>query len=571
MSADELPQVPGYTIKRKLAQGGMGVVYAAEDATLGRPVAIKMIRSELLNLEEGDTAEQREVAVARFLREARAAASIRSNHVAHVLQFGRTDDDDLYLVLEFLDGLNLKQVAKKQGPLSVERVVNIGRQLCRGMHAAHELGIVHRDLKPGNVMLVDQDGDPDFVKILDFGVAKMVEDANSEVTQTGSMVGTHTCMAPEQIRGGQVDARTDVYATGVLLFRLLTGRAPFTGADPLVVLHQHLNDPAPKPSSFRPQRDIPPALDLVITRCLEKDPNRRIPTMAELERLLEASLVEGADMSVDPRAHTAAFPRAAHDAPTQVADPQPEHSLPDAETRAFRPAASSVPSAAPAPALPVEPDVGEATPGTNSGAIAFIAPPDTAPSGGSGAARWAIVAGGLFGGVVIAGVLVAVLLSVAKSNKTAHDDQLPPKRPADPAPAPADPPADDDPAGEKTAGEHTVTAAATTAPEDEPEDDTGPDDEDDDPVVADADDSPDKTKRTKTRRKHRRKSDKRDRTTRSDSPKAKANDTPKATTKATTRKDPTARKPAAEPEKAKTQKRPKPNFIRVRTDEDKSE
>lgn len=273
----------------------MGVVYRAVDELLGRPVAIKMIRSALLG--DGEEAEE---SVARFLREARAAAQIRSNHVAHVLQFGRSHAGDLFLVLEYLDGVTLADLLRQEGRLRVERGVRILRQVCRGMEAAHQMGIVHRDLKPSNVMLVPQDGDPEFAKILDFGVAKVLGERESGVTRTGMLVGTYTCMAPEQVANDTIDARTDIYALAVMLFRVLTGRSVFEGREMTTVLYHHVHTPAPRPSSVAPDAQIPPALDRLLLRCLQKDPQLRPQSMAELDREL------GACLYGETRAHSSA-------------------------------------------------------------------------------------------------------------------------------------------------------------------------------------------------------------------------------------------------------------------------
>lgn len=288
MTDDALPTVPGYRFEAKMAEGGMGVVYRAVDDTLGRTVAIKMIRSALLG--KGDEEEE---TVARFLREARSAAQIRSNHVAHVLQFGQTDSGDLFLVLEYLDGITLADLLRREKRLSVERAVRITRQICRGMEAAHQLGIVHRDLKPSNVMLVNQDGDPEFAKILDFGVAKVVGERESGVTRAGMLVGTYTCMAPEQVTNETIDARTDVYALAVMLFRLLTGKPLFEGHDVTAVLFHHVHTAAPAPSKVAPEARIPPALDAVVLRALEKDPARRPRSMADFDRMLGLTLEMG--------------------------------------------------------------------------------------------------------------------------------------------------------------------------------------------------------------------------------------------------------------------------------------
>jgi serine/threonine protein kinase len=303
------PEIPGYEIQEKLAEGGMGVVYAAVDTTLDRKVAIKMIRPELGTNADGTATEE---GVGRFLNEAKAAAKIQSAHVARVLHFGRTDTGELYLILEFLEGSTLGQLLRRESRLKPPRAVKIVRQICRGLKAAHDLGIVHRDLKPANIMLIDQDGDPEFVKILDFGVAKLLGEAESGLTQAGALVGTYTSMAPEQVQGGTIDARTDIYALGVLLFRLLTGQPPFSGTDPALILHHHCFKAPPRLREVVPAEGISPALEAVVLQCLAKDPSQRISSMAELERRLEA-LASDDSLATDVSAFAAA--------PTDVSDP----------------------------------------------------------------------------------------------------------------------------------------------------------------------------------------------------------------------------------------------------------
>lgn len=276
-----MPEVPGYRFESKMAEGGMGVVYRAVDETLGRTVAVKMIRHGLLG--PGD---ERTETVSRFLREARAAAQIQSNHVAHVLQFGETEAGDLFLVLEYLSGYTLADVLRREKRLHVSRAVRIMQQVCRGMEAAHRMGIVHRDLKPSNIMLIEQDGDPEFAKILDFGVAKVMGDQESGVTRSGMLVGTYTCMAPEQVNNETIDARTDIYALAVMLFRMIAGRPLFAGKDFAVVLYHHVHTEAPSLADSAINVQIPRALDVLVRRCLSKDPSKRVQSMSEFERLL---------------------------------------------------------------------------------------------------------------------------------------------------------------------------------------------------------------------------------------------------------------------------------------------
>jgi eukaryotic-like serine/threonine-protein kinase len=175
--------VGGYRLEKKLGQGGMGVVYRAVDTVLDRPVALKMIKASEDEALRGDEE-------ARFLREAKAAARIQSRHVAQVLYFGKTDEGELYIVMELLDGLPLSKVLGREKRLSPQRAVRIARQIARGMQAAHQIDVVHRDLKPANVMIVTSDGIDEVAKILDFGVAKITNKSEKDLTRAGSILGT---------------------------------------------------------------------------------------------------------------------------------------------------------------------------------------------------------------------------------------------------------------------------------------------------------------------------------------------------------------------------------------------
>ena len=282
-----------YQLVEKLGIGGMGVVYRAIDTMLDRQVAIKMMLS-LEALGEGvDKDEIRE----RFFREARAAARIQSRNVASVLHLGAAESGELYIVMELLRGQPLNkrlQKALRSGErISTAKVIGITTQICRGMQAAHDLGIVHRDLKPANVMLVDLDGDTDVVKILDFGVAKLQDDSRGNgLTQAGAWLGTLPFMSPEQIVAGALDHRTDIYALGVILYRMFTG-GPVFDVESVTELAQHQIKTRPLSMFERvTSPHFSPQMDDVVLRCLEKDPERRWPSMRALSAALEAASLD---------------------------------------------------------------------------------------------------------------------------------------------------------------------------------------------------------------------------------------------------------------------------------------
>ncbi|GEM_PF-1493924 len=286
MSDEDLPRLLGgrYRLDATLGHGGMGVVYRGVDLTMKRPIAVKLIRP--------DGVEQLDEEIAgRFLREAKNTARLQHEHIVEVFDLGRTEEGGLYFVMELLEGESLSARLRREGALSPETTVHIGRQICDALQAAHAAGIVHRDLKPANVMLLSRAGDPDFVKVLDFGVAKsfLPSDQETQLTHTGMLVGTVDYMAPEQIMGKPVDGRTDVYSLGVVLYKMLSGQAPFRDTGVPALIHAHLNV-MPKPL-IEVVPGIPNELDRVVLRCLAKNPDRRFESMAELRRALTMALM----------------------------------------------------------------------------------------------------------------------------------------------------------------------------------------------------------------------------------------------------------------------------------------
>ncbi|MGH9786378.1 MAG: serine/threonine-protein kinase, partial [Terriglobia bacterium] len=265
-----------FKITEKLGQGGMGVVYRGIDLDLDRPVAIKVLPPG---------AEQDEDSIARFLREAKTASKLQHPAITTIYEFG-VKDKLRYLVMEFIDGKTLRQILKT-GSLPVRQLLEIAIQVTDALSLAGEKGIVHRDIKSENIMLTDRGQ----VKILDFGLAKMVEKTGpvaSDHFQTagGVVMGTITHMSPEQALGAEVDARTDLYSTGVVLFEMATGQLPFSGNSANVVLAKILNQPAPPASELNPE--LPPSLEKVIRKCLEKNREQRYQGAAGLLMDLKA-------------------------------------------------------------------------------------------------------------------------------------------------------------------------------------------------------------------------------------------------------------------------------------------
>jgi len=265
-----------YRIESVLGRGGMGVVYAGLHTLLGKRVAIKILRVQF-----EDDAD----ILSRFTQEARAASAIGSAHIIDITDFGEVEGGAAYFVMEYLDGEPLSAFMKRTGPVAPDRAVSIVEQICRGLQSAHKHGIVHRDLKPDNVFLLRRDDRSDFVKILDFGIAKVAGAAGPR-TRSGMVFGTPHYMAPEQAAGDPVDGRTDVYALGVILFELLVGKVPFDADSFMAILTKHMYSPTPSLSSMRADPDRSPNLDEIVMKAMNKRPEERWQSMDELRTAL---------------------------------------------------------------------------------------------------------------------------------------------------------------------------------------------------------------------------------------------------------------------------------------------
>ncbi|MCK6533650.1 MAG: protein kinase [Polyangiaceae bacterium] len=272
----------GYHILDLISVGGMGRVYRAEQSVLGRTVAVKVIHPHLLSDENS---------ALRFMTEARAASQLNHPNSVSVYDFGRTEDGQPYLVMEFLRGKDLATVAWEEGPLPFARIVDVMRQALAALGEAHELGIVHRDLKPENIILEPLRRGGDFVKVVDFGLAKLKGDAQGRsITNPGIVCGTPDYMSPEQGRGDNLDGRSDLYGLGVVLFQLLTGRLPFDADSPTQIVMMHLTIPVPDPRQVAPERNIPEALVEVVQKSMAKDAAQRYQDASEFSDGLTAAL-----------------------------------------------------------------------------------------------------------------------------------------------------------------------------------------------------------------------------------------------------------------------------------------
>ncbi len=259
-----------YRIEQKIGEGGMGVVYMATHTVLQKKLALKVLRGE-----SGRDAE----VVQRFMQEAQAATSIGHPNIIDISDFGRLPDGSVYFVMEYLDGTSLSDMIKKGGSVPTQESVHLVRQIASALEAAHARGIVHRDLKPDNIFIVRQGSDPRFVKVLDFGVAK-VGGAASKLTKTGMVFGTPHYMSPEQAAGHSVDQRTDIYALGVIMYEMFTGKVPFDADTFMGILSKHMFEVPARPSDVKGA--ALGALESIILRALEKNPDHRDQSMGEL-------------------------------------------------------------------------------------------------------------------------------------------------------------------------------------------------------------------------------------------------------------------------------------------------
>jgi serine/threonine protein kinase len=273
-----------YRVRRLRGEGGMGRVYEAEHIEIGKRVALKILHPGY---------SQTPDLVERLRREARAASRIGHPNVVDVTDSGTTDDGSFFFVMEYLEGRELGEIIFEEKGLELRRAIGITVQICRALQAAHKAGVIHRDLKPENVLLVERDGQKDFVKVLDFGIAKNITDQEDEdkesnprrkLTNPGVAMGTPEYMAPEQAAGRVADARSDIYAVGGILYEMLAGRAPYGGANFMEILHKKATEAPPPIGKFR--TDMPAEIEDLVQRTMAKNPADRPQTMEALEREL---------------------------------------------------------------------------------------------------------------------------------------------------------------------------------------------------------------------------------------------------------------------------------------------
>ena len=266
-----------FRILQKIGTGGMGSVYRAAQPAMNREVAIKILHPKLAG---------RKDLTSRFRREARAMSQLTHPNTVRVFMYGELDDDgSLYIVMEMLEGRNLNQRVRREGPMPTSRAIPILIQVCGALQEAHEMGIVHRDLKPENIFLSTQGGIADFPKVLDFGLAKVTErqmqPGSVILTQEGMVFGTPEFMSPEQAQGRTLDARSDIYSLAVILYEVLTGKLPFDAKTPMEYIQKHVTEAIIPLSQRRPELKLPLELDAVLEKSLAKNPQHRYQSASE--------------------------------------------------------------------------------------------------------------------------------------------------------------------------------------------------------------------------------------------------------------------------------------------------
>ncbi|MCA9712558.1 MAG: serine/threonine protein kinase, partial [Myxococcales bacterium] len=299
-----------YRIEGIIGIGGMGAVFRAQHLALGKTFALKILHR--IYTRDADI-------VSRFMREARAATQTGHPNIIDIIDIGTTDDDDVYFVMELLEGRTLGEVLHAEGRLAVRRAVHIARQICRAVAAAHEVGIIHRDLKSDNVILITRGKDPDFVKVLDFGICKTSTSDGNE-TSPGVVMGSPDYMAPEQGAGLDATVASDVYAVGCVVYETLAGRLPFKGRNAIDVLMQKGAREADRVTKYRPE--VPAPLADVLARCLMRSAHDRPPSM----RALEYELTRAVDGRATAVAAVLGLNMEGDSGPQPGADPSPASS-----------------------------------------------------------------------------------------------------------------------------------------------------------------------------------------------------------------------------------------------------
>ncbi len=345
-----------YRLEKLIGKGGMGRVYLATQFPLNRAVAVKILNPDFQRKDPQF--------VRRFFLEAATAARLSHPNTITVFDYGETDRKELYIAMEYLKGRPLSRVLVADGPFPAERAIHVTMQIVRALREAHSKGIIHRDLKPGNIMLLEEGDDADYAKVLDFGLVKLINQAEhgnvdlltpsqqgDDLTRAGMFLGSPKYMSPEQIQGTDLDPRTDIYSLGVIMYQMITGRPPFRGSTSVEIIYKHVNQPVPRPHDLNPDADAPPEIEEVILRCLSKSREERYASMTDLLAALKEArrAITGVVSATGSGLLTGEFSRIRPSEIASAADPLARDpsspSMPPREAAAFLEPGLSGPSA----------------------------------------------------------------------------------------------------------------------------------------------------------------------------------------------------------------------------------
>ena len=384
-----------FQILQKIGSGGMGAVYKALQPAMNRMVGVKILHPKLAN---------RKDLVSRFRREARAMSHLSHPNTVKVFLYGELEDGSLYIVMEFLDGKNLNQSVRAEGPFPMERALPILIQVCGALDEAHRQGIIHRDLKPENIFLCQQAGIKDYPKVLDFGLAKVTEremrPGSVILTQEGMVFGTPEFMSPEQAQGKVLTAASDIYSLSVILYEVLTGKLPFEARTAMEYIQAHVTTPPISIQDRVPGKTFPPLLWEVVERAMRKRPEERFATAADFATAMQAVL-NGATTMPENLGQGALAPHLATPAPAVPS------SVPSSAVPSKAPSAAGAVGGAGTPQPPSARDAAMTRPERPRSAVASLAPPSRTPIG-------------LLLGVAMACLLVGVIVTVLAMKLVAH-------------------------------------------------------------------------------------------------------------------------------------------------------